>query len=91
MAIPARLDTEVLGTVTEGELCEVVLEAIVASHSAIGGDGKQLLILRPTKPLDSTLIPLDTSQWLASTAINLDAWLGGLGGSVGNYLALVPI
>ncbi|GAW26522.1 putative vacuolar protein sorting-associated protein [Rosellinia necatrix] len=59
---PARVDSEVLGLATQRELREVTLQVIIATDGAIIAHNQQLLVFRPSEPLDGALVPGDTLQ-----------------------------
>jgi hypothetical protein len=77
--------------VAEGERDEVALEIVVAPHRAVRRDHKQLLVLRPSQPLDCAFIPVDAPYEFPRATVNVDARLARLAAPVRGYLVLITV
>lgn len=71
---------------TQGELGKVALQIIVAAYGTIRCDCKQLLILRPADAFDDDLVPGNTPDKLAGSAVDVYARLGRCPCPVSYYL-----
>lgn len=89
--LPARLDPKLLCPVAQGELGEFPLEVIVTPDYTVLCHHQELLILRPTEPLDGAVLPGNGFDEFPGAAVEVYARFGGPARTEGQYLGLIAI